>query len=100
MTIDNSNFRLRYMLTNPGQLDAFLLEDLDASGSVSLTNNAKAVVDYMLNVYVRARNEAPRILYRDSTGRWDEMCHDGKQFTGFAPISAETMERFALKNGK
>jgi len=26
-----------------------------------------------------------RIIYRDSMGNWDELCHDGALFTGFAP---------------
>jgi predicted HAD superfamily phosphohydrolase len=58
---------------------AVLIEDLN--GPLSVTNDAEAVVEDLLKVY-----EADyRIFYKDSMGQWDELLHDGKQFTGFGP---------------
>jgi hypothetical protein len=62
----------------PGEVT--LLRDLD--GDVSVTNDAEAVVAYVIHHY-----GPRRILYRDTDGRWDELRHDGEHFTGFFPIS-------------
>jgi len=70
---------------------ACLVTDLD-TGSVSVTNDAERIVPFLLWAYGYYR----RIIYRDSEGHWDEMKHDGKAFTGFAPIDAETRERYRL----
>lgn len=68
--------------------EAVLLTDLD--GPVSITNDAEAVVAYCLD-------KAPgrRVLYRDTDGQWDELKHDGTQFVGFAPLSADDRDRYA-----
>jgi hypothetical protein len=56
-----------------------LIEDLN--GPMSVTNDAEAVVqDILLRGYLRSR-----ILYRDSAGQWDELLHNGIEFTGFGP---------------
>lgn len=59
--------------------DLVFLVDLNRGGC-SVTNNAEAVVAEVL-----ASHPGHRIIYRDSIGRWDELCHDGGRFTRFAP---------------
>lgn len=46
----------------------------------SITNDAIAVVEHVLYHYPKRR-----IIYRDSMGRWDELCHDGLKFICFRP---------------
>jgi hypothetical protein len=57
---------------------------VDLNGQRSVTNDAEAVVSEVLHNCPNAANK--KIVYRDSTGEWDELCHDGKEFTGFAPF--------------
>lgn len=71
---------------------ACLVTDLDRPGTVSVTNDAERIVPFLLWAYGDYR----RIIYRDTDGRWDEMKHDGKVFTGFAPIDAETRVKYHL----
>lgn len=54
--------------------DAVFVVDRDRGG-MSVTNDAQAVVDEVL-----ARHPCRRIVYRDSRGRWDKLCHDGGVF--------------------
>lgn len=54
-------------------------------GCPSVTNDAEAVVKSVIE-----RNSPDyRIVYRDSMGRWDELMHNGKQFTAFAAFHEE-----------
>ncbi len=53
---------------------------IDLDQGVSITNNAERVVRSILGWY-----DNHRIYYRDTDGRWDELVHDGRNFTGFAP---------------
>ncbi len=52
----------------------------DLNGPVSVTNDAERVVEAILKAHGNLR-----IFYYDSMGNRDELCHDGKRFTGFAP---------------
>lgn len=56
----------------------------DENGRVSVTNDAEAVVEDVLLYYGNKR-----IHYYDSDGNLDQLCHDGQQFTGFAPVQKE-----------
>lgn len=58
--------------------DAVYIVDLD-NGGLSVTNDAENVVKACLDLY-----GPKKIVYRDSEGNWDELRHDGKQFTIFA----------------
>lgn len=55
-----------------------LIRDLDM-GSKSITNDAEAVVEMLLDAYGSDR----RIFYVDSMLFTDEILHDGVRFTGF-----------------
>ena len=54
---------------------------IDLDGPVSVTNDAEAVVEYLLVQFPNTR-----IAYRDTMGNWDELDHDGRKFTGFKPF--------------
>lgn len=54
------------------------IRDLD-DGAMSVTNDADAVVAAL----VAARGNV-RIIYRDSMGHWDELCHDHGRFLTYA----------------
>lgn len=71
---------------------AVLLTDHD--GSVSITNDAEAVVAHVLP---QLDTLADRILYKDTDGNWDELRHNGQEFTGFAPISDADRATFNLQ---
>jgi hypothetical protein len=66
---------------------------IDQDAGVSITNDAAAVVTYLLAEYGSDR----RFFYRDTMGRWDELLHDGHRFTDFAPLS--DAQRLAIGAG-
>ncbi|AGH16008.1 hypothetical protein DVVG_00022 [Dunaliella viridis virus SI2] len=47
-------------------------------GAMSITNDAEAVVAHCHRFF-----PGKRIVYRDTEGRWDEICHNGGMFEGF-----------------
>jgi hypothetical protein len=55
------------------------------NGAMSITNDAEAVVKYYAKQFPLCR-----IVYRDTTGIWDELKHEGGVFTGFAKWEGET----------
>lgn len=63
--------------------ESITIRDLDR-GSKSVTNDAEAVVVEMLLKYGLGTR---RLFYYDSSGRLDEIRHDGRAFLGFAPAS-------------
>lgn len=62
--------------------DVIVIRDLhcEARPTMSITNDAEAVVSELAR-----RFPGRRIMYYDTEGRLDELCHDGGVFTGFAP---------------
>lgn len=52
----------------------------DRNGPLSVTNDAENVVAELLSKFGNKR-----IFYYDTMGNRDELCHDGKKFTHFAP---------------
>lgn len=58
-----------------------ITDECDTHGGRSVTNAAEEVVAFLLPLY-----PGRRIIYRDTEGRWDELAHDGKKFTGFKPM--------------
>ena len=60
----------------------------DEDGYLSVTNDAEAVVDWILTAY--SDDKTRRIIYRDTIGQWDELIHDGEKFVGFGPYSGPT----------
>src|ERR1700722_18967512 len=59
---------------------------VDLNGPRSVTNDAEAVVTCM-----NRRYKGMRVIYRDTTGRWDELKHSNGVFTDFARYSGITV---------
>jgi hypothetical protein len=76
--------------------DLLCLVDLDERGSRSVTNDAEQLVPelHALGLLPDGR----RLIYRDSTGTWDEMLiAAGGRFAGFRPLRAYSLvEAFAV----
>jgi hypothetical protein len=63
----------------------FIVDDYnDASPTMSVTNNAEAVVEDVNQTFPNRR-----IIYRDTEGRWDELKHNNGVFVNFAPYNEE-----------
>jgi hypothetical protein len=84
--------RARYSIDVRERIDATrtiaaIRDDGGNAGFMSVTNDAEAVI-----ADLHAKGEAGpgvRVLYCDTDGRWDELCHDGAgRFTGFRPGAA------------
>ena len=65
------------------------LVDLDLGGP-SVTNSAELVVARVAHNY-----PGQKIVYRDTTGRWDELVHSDGTFTGIRAWLGFTPELFA-----
>ena len=66
------------------------LVDSDDPGARSVTNDAEQLVPelHALGLLPPGR----RLIYRDSTGTWDEMLvREGGLFVGFAPLRAKSL---------
>lgn len=59
--------------------------DQGRSHFLTVTNDAEFVVEQMLETY----GNMP-IVYRDSCGQWDQLCHDGKKFTHYNTLYQKT----------
>lgn len=69
------------------QFNTVFIEDVGHGHTRSVTNDAEAVVYELMNKYAFPPNI--RIVYKDSDGRWDELLHDGDQFSGFGPYKGK-----------
>lgn len=71
------------------------LVDLDRD-SVSVTNDAEAVVSYLdQNFDLNTR----QVFYRDSMGRIDELWHEDGRFRGYAPQDQDAIRtRLGIPN--
>lgn len=66
--------------------DVLIIRDLDRGGR-SVTNDADHVImDLAKRGLLR---DGMRVIYRDSTGEWDEMLHRGGLFSTISPIPAD-----------
>jgi hypothetical protein len=79
--------------TDSSRADCVLVIDRD-DGHLSVTNDAEKVVAEILEQFGVGR----RIIYRDTMGRWDELKHDGKRFTGFAVLSLEEHRALGIES--
>lgn len=60
--------------------DRAFIEDVGEGKSV--TNDAESVVKSVVEHF-----PGKRVIYKDTTGRWDELKHKGGTFTGFTPYT-------------
>lgn len=65
--------------------------DMD-DGCRSVTNDAEHVVRNILAHLRQVAELRLPIVYEDTDGRWDQLAHDGVQFTGFVSLGASTEE--------
>lgn len=63
---------------------------VDRDGEVSVTNDADAVVAYVLK-----KHPGKRIIYQDTEKQWAELRHDGESFTCFAPLTETELKAFS-----
>jgi len=61
-----------------------LLTDDDVEGYASVTNAADWVIRQLTHHKILDKR---RVFYKDSTGRFDELKHDGERFAGFAAVA-------------
>ena len=52
----------------------------ESNPTMSVTNDAEAVVEYLVKQY-----GDHQIICKDTDGQWDELKHNNGIFTGFAP---------------
>jgi len=79
--------RAHYRVTHFRTRKVLAVVDLDDDPSApSVTNDAERVVGDLVELFARDGLLDRRVMYRDSLGVWDELQHDGRRFTGFAPI--------------
>jgi hypothetical protein len=63
---------------------------VDLNKGLSITNGAEAVIDD-LETHLDGGLGDRKVVYQDTTGQWDELCHDGNGFfLGFGHIGART----------
>ena len=66
-------------------------DDAFVNDTMSVTNDAEAVVEYLIEV----SNEVnKRIFYIDTDFRIDELGHDGVKFTSFTPGNWNSIQDF------
>ncbi|WP_411901389.1 DUF6011 domain-containing protein [Methylorubrum thiocyanatum] len=83
-TPDLFTSRADYSVETDG--DVLILVDLDRGGR-SLTNDADNVIlDLAARGFLR---DGMRVIYRDSSGEWDELRHRGGLFSTISPIPME-----------
>lgn len=65
------------------------ITDLCHPHAPSVTNDAERVIEDLAAAGVDL--EGNRVVYRDSTGRWDELLVKAGCFAGFAPIGTNNL---------
>ncbi len=79
---------LAFCEVRDGEAKYMLVVDLcDELGGRSVTNGAEEVIHYL------QPHADQRVLYQDTMSQWDELKHNGLDFTGFAPLSHEMRHR-------
>lgn len=81
----------KYSIKVANDMMVIVIDD-DEEGCPSLTNSADAVIQD-LNSKVGGLGSR-RVYYRDSVGRFDELCHSSGVFTGFAACKPSQQEAF------
>jgi hypothetical protein len=71
--------RANYSIISTTPTEVFLVDNCNEAGTMSVTNDAEAVV-----AAVYANYTGRRIFYRDTEGRWDELVHKDGVFVDFA----------------
>lgn len=83
----NSHYASLYTI----EIDQALILITDTGGSLSVTNDAEAVIADLLQAHP-LEAKVLRIIYRDSDGRWDGMAVADGVFAGFVSIGATSRD--------
>ena len=76
-----------------GEADPNIIVIVDMNrGGKTVTNDAEAVVDYLVNQHGYRDIDQHRIIYSDGHGRWDGMSTVDGQFAGFVVFGADSRE--------
>jgi hypothetical protein len=73
--------------------DGFVLVE-DRNQGMSVTNDAENVIEYLASLYDLGKL---RVLYRDSSGRWDELAVKDGRFCGFRFVGTMGSWRDAVR---
>lgn len=76
--------KAQYLIQKVTEDCVYIVDRCNELGSMSITNDAEAVTAHLYRLY-----SGKRIIYRDTEGNWDELCHTDGVFTGFAPTRSE-----------
>lgn len=87
----------KYTIKAVNDLMVIVFDD-DEDGLPSVTNSADAVIKD-LNTQVRGLG-LRRVFYRDSVGRFDELCHTSGVFIGFSACKPSQQESFKQMTGE
>ena len=71
-------FRADFTVVKVTEDTVFIVDNAEISQSMSITNDAENVVSYLNTLY-----PSKRIVYRDTTGKWDALSHVNGEFKGF-----------------
>lgn len=77
-----ASYSVDRVTSNPSKMHKGIVFIVDNDVGMSITNDAENVV-----VDVLANYPNHRIIYRDTTGQWDELLHWNGQFAGYKPYS-------------
>ncbi len=87
--------RARYSIRRYAPELIALVDEFDeGTPSMSLTNDAEAVIAELVRQNLIGDR---RVLYRDSSGVWDEILVKDGRFAGFALIGAHSLEAAAQR---
>ena len=68
-----------------------LIDCASSHKTMTITNDAECVVRFLHRRGLAGPGQ--RVVYKDTTGVWDELTHDGMgTFTGFAPLRVDTAD--------
>ncbi|QFT57151.1 hypothetical protein [Microbulbifer sp. THAF38] len=88
-----SQLRITSSFTVLCETDTFILiRDKNDPDHASVTNAADYTVEWLAQRFEIANR---RIVYQDTMGRFDELCHKRGKFDGFKPLT-ESQQRFFI----
>lgn len=70
---------------------------VDAGDGLTITNAAEAVIADLARRGISQPND--RVIYRDTEGRWDELCVAAGGFVGFRFLGVDSLEAALARLG-
>lgn len=75
--------RFAYDILEDSREQILIIDQSELYGCASVTNAAEDVIEDLFKRGLLLPEK--KVYYRDTEDRVDELCHDGRYFTGFAP---------------